>query len=160
MVSHLALGKVSELKTLYGNVCQKTIFSNCPFKVKKINNHKTVNINHFNTILNFLRGSKTFGESHNLKKMIDNNMTDNYLKQIKNSPKNVIVTVSNLTLNQIEFKSVDGCSFDDFRDWIWASSNYVPFMSLLVKNNFEYADGGFANLVLIEEAIRQGAARN
>jgi len=157
MVSHLALGKVSELKTLYGNVCQKTIFSNCPFKVKKINNYKTVSINHFNTILNFLRGSKTFGESYNLKKMIDNNMTDNLLQQIKDLPKEVIVTVSNLTLNQVEFKSINDCNFDDFRDWIWASSNYVPFMSLLVKNNLEYADGGFANLVPIEEAIRQGA---
>jgi len=157
MVSHLALGKVTELKTLYGSVCQKTIFSNCPFKVKKVNNQNTVSINHFNTLLNFLRGSKTFGESYNLKKMINNNMTDDYLQQIKDSTKNVIVTVSNLTLNQVEFKSVNDCSLDDFRDWIWASSNYVPFMSLLVKNSFEYADGGFANLVPIEEAIRQGA---
>lgn len=157
MVSHLALDKVLELKKLYSNVSQKTIFSNCPFKVKKVGNIKTVSINHFNTVLNFLSGSKTFGESYNLKKMIDKNMTDDYLQQIKNSHKNVIVTVSNLTLNQVEFKSIKDCSFDDFRDWIWASSNYVPFMSLLIKNNFEYADGGFANLVPIEEAIRQGA---
>jgi len=157
MISHLALGKVQELKTLYGHVCQKTIFSNCPFKIKKINNHKIVSINHFNTLLNFLRGSKTFGESYNLKKLIDNNIDDEHLQQIKNSPKNVIITVSNLTLNQVEFKSINDCNFDDFRDWIWASSNYVPFMSLLVKNNFEYADGGFANLVPIEEAIKNGA---
>ncbi len=65
--------------------------------------------------------------------------------------------MSNLTLNQVEFKSINDCSSNDFRDWMWASSNFVPFMSLLVKNNFEYADGGFANLVPIEEAIRQGA---
>jgi predicted patatin/cPLA2 family phospholipase len=157
MVSHLALGKVKELHELYSQVCQETIFSNCPFKIKKVNNHKTVSINHFNTVLNFIRGSKTFGESFNLKKLIDKNIVDPYLDQIKKSNKNVFVAVSNLTLNQVEFKSVKENSNNDFRDWIWASSNYVPFMSLLVKNKFEYADGGFANLVPIEEAIRQGA---
>jgi predicted patatin/cPLA2 family phospholipase len=49
------------------------------------------------------------------------------------------------------------CENKDFRDWIWASSNYIPFMSLLVKDHYEYADGGFANMVPIEEAIRRGA---
>ncbi len=157
MVSHLALGKVKELYELYSEVCQETIFSICPFKIKKINNHKTVSINHFSTILNFIRGSKTFGESLNLKKMIDKKIGDSYLDQIRNSNKNVFVTVSNLTLNQVELKSVKENSNEDFRDWIWASCNYIPFMSLLVKNNFEYADGGFASLVPIEEAIEQGA---
>ena len=157
MVTHLALGKVKELKTLYSNVCQKTIFSNCPFKIKKVNNYKTISINHLNTLLSFIRGSKTFGESFNLKKLIDNNISDEYMQLVKESDKNVLVTVSNLTLNQVEFKSLKDNSYEDFRDWIWASSNYVPFMSLLVKNHFEYADGGFANLVPIEEAIKQGA---
>ena len=71
MVSHLALGKIKELKKLYTNVSQATIFSSCPFKVKRINNYTTVSINHFNTLKNFIRGSKTFGESHNLKKLIN-----------------------------------------------------------------------------------------
>ncbi len=157
MVSHLALGKVQELKELYSDVSQSTIFSNCPFKIKKVNGHKTVSINHFNTILNFFRGSKTFGESMNLKKMINKKIVDIYLDEIRKSEKKVFVTVSNLTRNQVEFKSVKENGNDDFRDWIWASSNYIPFMSLLVKNNCEYADGGFASLVPIEEAIRQGA---
>ena len=60
-------------------------------------------------------------------------MTDAYLNKIKESPKNIIVTVSNLTKNQVEFKSINDFSFKDSRDWIWASSNFVPFMSLLVK---------------------------
>jgi len=157
MVSHLALGKVQELKELYSDVSQSTIFSNCPFKIKKVNGNKTVSINHFNTVLNFLRGSKTFGESLNLKKMINKKIVDTYLDEIRKSEKKVFVTVSNITRNKVEFKSVEENGNDDFRDWIWASSNYIPFMSLLVKNNCEYADGGFASLVPIEEAIRQGA---
>ena len=157
MVTHLALGKLDELKRIYSNVDQKTIFSNCPFKVKKQKGHITVGINHLNTVKNFIKGSKTFGESHNLKKMIDLNIKDDYLKEVKAIGKDIVVTVSNLTLNQAEFKTLDTGSNADFRDFIWASSNLVPFMSLLIKNNYEYADGGFANLVPIEEAIRRGA---
>ncbi len=157
MLTHLALGKLDELKDIYSNVDQNTIFSNCPFKIKKYKGHTTVGINHFNTIKNFLKGSKTFGESLHLKDMIDKTVKDNYLRKVKDQHKKILVTVSNLTLNQVEFKDLDDHTFDDFRDYIWASSNFVPFMSLLVKNNYEYADGGFANLVPIREAIRQGA---
>ena len=157
MISHLALGKIAELKKIYSNVNQRSIFSNCPFKVKKVNGFKTVSINHFNTLKNIIKGRKTFGESHHLKKLIDKNITDNFLQEIKDSEKNVLITVSNLTLNQIEYKSIKDNSYEDFRQWIWASCNYVPFMSLLIKNHFEYADGGFASLIPIEEAIKQGA---
>jgi len=157
MLTHLALGKVDELKQIYSNVDQHTIFSNCPFRIKKYKGHTTVGINHFNTIKNFLRGSKTFGESHNLREMINRNIKDEYLESVKNKGRELLVTVSNLTLNQVEFKSLEDHSFDDFRDFIWASSNFVPFMSLMVKNKYEYADGGFANLVPIHEAIRRGA---
>lgn len=157
MVSHLALGKVAELREIYSNVCQKSIFSNCPFKVKKINGFKTVSINHFNTLKNIFKGRKTFGESQNLKQLINSNITDTYIQQLKDSKKEVLVTVSNLTLNQTEYKSINKNSYEDFRDWIWASCNYIPFMSLLTKNHYEYADGGFASLVPIEEAIKNGA---
>lgn len=157
MVTHLALGKVAELKEIYSNVNQQTIFSNCPFKIKNDNGFITVSINHFNTISSFFRGRKTFGESLNLRKMIDTNIKDAYLDAIRASNKNVIVTVSNITLNTGEYKSLLECENDDFRDWIWASSNYIPFMSLMVKDHYEYADGGFANMVPIEEAIKRGA---
>ncbi len=157
MLTHLALGKVEELRDIYSNVDQHTIFSSCPFKIKTYKGHVTVGINHFNTLKNFLRGSKTFGESYHLKGMIDRTVTDEYLQAVKDSHKKLLVTVSNLTLNQVEFKGLNEHSFDDFRDFIWASSNFVPFMSLLIKNSYEYADGGFANMVPIQEAIQQGA---
>lgn len=157
MITHLALGKLEELNEIYSNVDQNTIFSICPFRIRKFKGHQVVSINHRNTLRNFVRGSKTFGESHNLKRMIDERITDEYLKAANGSEKKLLVTVSNLTRNRVEFKSLEESSFDDFRDFIWASSNFVPFMSLLTKNNYEYADGGFANLVPIHEAIRQGA---
>ena len=57
----------------------------------------------------------------------------------------------------MEYKSIRDCSYKDFCDWVWISANFVPFMSLVTKNGCEYADGGFGNLVPIEEAIHRGA---
>ncbi|MCL7764623.1 patatin-like phospholipase family protein [Polaribacter sp. Z014] len=157
MVSHLALGKLDELKELYTNVNQKTIFSNNPFKIKKVAGEKVVSIRHLNTIWNFLNGRKTFGESKNLRTLIKNKITKEIYDEIRENNKEVVVTVSNLTANQIEYKSINDCTYDDFCDWIWGSCNYVPFMSLLEKNNCQYADGGFGSLVPIREAILRGA---
>jgi predicted patatin/cPLA2 family phospholipase len=148
---------LSELKEIYTNVNQKTIFSNNPFKIKRIAGEKVISINHLNTFWNFLNGRKTFGESKNLRSLIKKKVTREMYDQIKAANKEVVVTVSNLSANQIEYKSINDCAYEDFCDWIWASCNYVPFMSLLEKNGQQYADGGFGSLIPIREAILRGA---
>ena len=157
MVSHLALDMLDELKELYTNVDQESIFSNNPFNIKKIGGEKIVSINHFNTIWNFLNGRKTFGESKKLRSLIKKKITKKMYEEVLKRDKEVVIAVSNLTANQIEYKSNTDCSYEDFCDWIWGSCNYVPFMSLLEKNNQQYADGGFGALVPIREAILRGA---
>jgi predicted patatin/cPLA2 family phospholipase len=157
LIAHLALGKLDELKTLYTSVNQRRIFSNNPFVVKTVHGEKVVSVNHLNTFWNFINGRRTFGESKNLRKFIKKNITEKYYNEIRESNKDIIVTVSNLTTNQVEYKSIKDHSYLDFCDWIWGSCNYVPFMSLLRKNGYEYADGGFGCLVPIREAILRGA---
>ncbi|MBL4939468.1 MAG: patatin-like phospholipase family protein [Lutibacter sp.] len=157
MVSHLALGKVDELKNIYTNVSQKTIFSNNPFTIKKVHGEKIITINYLNTLWNFMNGRKTFGESKNLRKFIKKTITEEMFLQIIDDNIEVVVTVSNLSANKVEYKSINDCTYDDFCDWIWASCNYAPFMSLLVKNGCQYADGGFGCIVPIKEAILRGA---
>ena len=157
MISHLALHKLDELKELYTNVNQDSIFSNNPFSIRSVDGQKIVSINHFNTLWNFLNGRKTFGESKNLRKLIAKNITKEMYDEIRSSEKEIVVTVSNLTTNRIEYKSNKDCTYEDFCDWIWGSCNYVPFMSLLEKDHCQYADGGFGTLVPIREAILRGA---
>lgn len=157
MVSHLALGKIDELKEIYTNVNQRTIFSNSPFVIKKVHGEKVITINHLNTIWNFINGRKTFGESKNLRKLIKSKVTEKIYNEVKEQQKEVVVTVSNITSNEIEYKSINDCSYNDFCDWIWASCNYIPFMSLLQKNGCQYADGGFGCIIPIREAILRGA---
>ncbi|XRE44875.1 hypothetical protein ACIVBQ_003079 [Tenacibaculum discolor] len=157
MVSHLALGMVDELKEVYTSVDQKAIFSNSPFRVRSVHGEKVVSIRHRNTFWNFLNGRKTFGESKNLRKLISKSVTREMYDEIRRLNKEVVVTVSNLTANQIEYKSILECEYEDFCDWIWGSCNYVPFMSLLEKDHCQYADGGFGSLIPIREAIARGA---
>ena len=89
--------------------------------------------------------------------MIAETLTEAEFNHLKASTKDVVVTVSNLSLNQVEYKSINDFSYEDFIDWIWISCNYIPFMSLVKKGNCEYADGGFGSMVPIEEAINRGA---
>lgn len=92
-----------------------------------------------------------------MRKLIEKTFTENEFNTLKASEKEVVVTVSNLSLNQVEYKSVNDFEYQDFLDWIWISSNYTPFMSLAKKDGCEYADGGFGSMVPIEEAINRGA---
>ncbi|AKA36456.1 patatin-like phospholipase family protein [Flagellimonas lutaonensis] len=157
LISHLALNKIDKIKEIYSSVDQDSIFSSCPFVIKRKHGQEMIAINHWNVLRNFMKGSKTFGESENLRELIRRSITPEEFNLLKNSTTDVVVTVSNLSLNQVEYKSINDCTYDDYCDWIWISSNYTPFMSLVRKNGCEYADGGLGSLVPIEEAIKRGA---
>lgn len=157
LISHLALQKIKKIKEIYTSVNQESIFSNCPFIIQKKHGVENIAIDHWNVLKNFYRGSKTFGESHNLLQLIKNTLTVEEFEILKKGPKEIVVTVSNLSLNQVEYKSINDCTYEEFCEWIWISCNYTPFMSLVRKNGCEYADGGLGNMVPIEEAIKRGA---
>ncbi len=157
LVSHLALGKVEKIKEVYTNVTQDDIFNVCPFIVKSKRGVETIGIHHFNVLKNFFKGSKTFGESYNLKALIKEKVTELEFIELIEKNVEVVVTVSNLSLNQVEYKSIKDFSYEEFCEWIWISCNYTPFMSLVKKNGCEYADGGLGAMVPIEEAIKRGA---
>lgn len=157
LISHLGLKKTEKIQSIYTSVTQDSIFSNCPFTIQRKYGIATIGINHRNVLKNFLRGRKTFGESLNLLELIKNSITEAEFDTLKNGPVDVVVTVSNLTLNQVEYKSINDFDYETFCEWIWISCNYIPFMSLVRKNGCEYADGGLGCMVPIEEAIRRGA---
>jgi predicted patatin/cPLA2 family phospholipase len=157
LISHLALGKLKKIREIYTSVTQQQIFSNCPFTIERKYGIATIGIHHWNVLRNFLKGSKTFGESHNLLRLIRNSLTPDEFKALQNGPRDLLVTVSNLSLNQVEYKSIKDFDYDSFCEWIWVSCNYIPFMSLVRKDGCEYADGGLGSMVPIEEAIQRGA---
>ena len=157
LIPHLALGNVSKIKSIYTNVDMSKIFDVNPFLVKNKNGTDIVTINHFNVIWQFLKGKRTFGESKKLLFYIKKNFTKSDFEKLKAMQMDVVITVTNLSRNEAEYKSIHDCTYIEFCEWIWISSNYIPFMSLVTKNNDEYGDGGFSSLVPIREAINRGA---
>ncbi len=155
LIPCLALGEIERIKHVYTNVSQKQIFNVSPFVMRG----EKIKINHFNTIRMFLKRSKTFGESKNLLKLIKNTFSVEEYEELKVRGKKLVVTTANISTNQMECKSSEDYEYDDFCDWMWASSNVVPFMSIVEKDGFEYADGGYGSLVPIKEAIRMGATQ-
>ena len=157
LIPQLALGGLDQLHHAYTNVKQTDIFSVNPFIVRKKDNREYVSINFLTTLLQFLKRRRTFGESKALRKTIKKYFSEEDYKNILDSGKEVIVSVSNLSRNRVEYKSIRDYTYEEFVDWIWISSNYIPFMSLVEKNGFEYGDGGLGSIVPIREAIRRGA---
>jgi NTE family protein len=158
LIPHLALGKVDKIYNIYSNVNMRSIFDISPFVVKNKNTEQeVVTINHFNVLKQFLKGKRTFGESHKLFEYIQENFTRQEFEQLKYSACDVVVTVTNLSKNEVEYKSIDDYDYEEFCEWIWISCNYIPFMSLVTKNGYDYGDGGFSSLVPIREAIQRGA---
>lgn len=157
LVPLLAAGEVERIKEVFTTVTQKDIFKRNPFIIKKRGQIFTTRINYFNTLRMYLKKEKTFGDSANLRKLIDRTFLKADFNKIRKSKKELIVTVCNLTSHTTEYKSLHDCCYGDFCDWMWISANFVPFMSIAIKDGHEYADGGYGDYLPIHPAIDLGA---
>jgi predicted patatin/cPLA2 family phospholipase len=157
LVPHLAVNDLNKLYDIFTNVQQHDIFSISPFVQRKKGDREYVSIDFINSLWQFIKRKRTFGESKALKRNIRRNFTEEEFNKIKSIKHDVVVTVSNLSLNQVEYKSINDFSYEEFCNWIWISCNYIPFMSLAKVDGYEYADGGLGCVVPIREAILRGA---
>jgi NTE family protein len=157
LIPHLALGNIGKLRSIYTNVNMNQIFDINPFIIKKKKGIEYVTINHFNMVRQFFRGKRTFGESRKLREFIKASISVSEFQHLQSLAIDVVVTVTNISKNEAEYKSIKNCTYDEFCDWIWISSNYIPFMSIVKKEGCEYGDGGFSSLIPIREAINRGA---
>jgi len=157
LIPHLAVNNIPKLYNIFTQVQQHDIFSVSPFVQRKKGDREYVSIDFINSLWQFIRMRRTFGESHALRRNIKRNFTEAEYEKIKAEKTDVVVTVSNLSMNTVEYKSINDCTYEEFCHWIWISCNYIPFMSIAKVNGFEYADGGLGCVVPIREAIKRGA---
>ncbi|HLV39154.1 patatin-like phospholipase family protein [Xanthomarina sp.] len=157
LIPHLAVDNIPKLYDIFTNVQQHDIFSVSPFVQRKKGDREYVSIDFINSLWQFVRRRRTFGESNALRRSIKRNFTREEFFKIRAEKSDVVVTVSNLSMNTVEYKSINDCTYEEFCHWIWISCNYIPFMSIAKVNGFEYADGGLGCVVPIREAINRGA---
>ncbi len=157
LVPHIAAGKIDKIHDVFSEVKQSNIFSVDPFRIRKKGDREYVSINYLNSLWQFIKMKRTFGESKALKRYLKKHFTEEEYHFIRSTKEDVVITVSNLSKNNVEYKSIKECTYDEFCEWIWISCNYIPFMSLAKVDGFEYADGAFGCVVPIREAIQRGA---
>jgi predicted patatin/cPLA2 family phospholipase len=171
-------GDIPKLKEGYTTVTNKDIWTNNPFKVTDNNKGKVkAELNVWSVIKNLLpsfrlrknkkfpflkikkiNGGISFGNSSNLLGLIKRFMSQKeYLRVKEELGKELIVCVVNATLKKVEYKSSTNWGYDDFCEWTQASCSAYPFMSPVLKNDFQYIDGGVLETVPIQEAIKRGA---
>ncbi|WP_223033305.1 patatin-like phospholipase family protein [Hanstruepera marina] len=157
LVPHLAVDNIPKLYDIFTNVQQHDIFSVSPFVQRKKGDREYVSIDFVNSLWQFIRLKRTFGESKALRRNVRKNFTREEYEIVKTTKHDLVVTVSNLSKNRVEYKSIKDCTYEEFCNWIWISCNYIPFMSIAKVNGYEYADGGLGCVVPIREAIKRGA---
>jgi len=159
LVPFISIKKMDVLKKAYTTVKQEDIFKVSPFKIMSdAKGVIKVGIDFKNVLWNVLfRGKKSFGDASNLKKLIKKFMSEKDYRKIKDSHRDVICVTTNITLGKSEYKSTKEYGYEDFCDWMVASSTVPPFMGVVEKDGFEYADGSVLEHNAIQEAINRGA---
>jgi len=171
-------GDIEKLKTAYTTVENKDIWKINPFKENDNNKGKVkVELNFWAVIRNQLptwsfiktdkfpwfklkkeSGGISFGDSSNLLDLIKRFMSQKeYLRVKEELDKELVVCVVNATIKKVEYKSSENWGYDDFCEWTQASCSAYPFMSPVLKNDFQYIDGGILETTPIQEAIIRGA---
>jgi len=171
-------GDIDKLKTAYTTVENKDIWKINPFKETDNNKGKVkVELNFWAVIRNQLpswsfvktdkipwfklkkeNGGISFGDSSNLLDLIKRFMSQKeYLRVKEELDKELVVCVVNATIKKVEYKSSTNWGYDDFCEWTQASCSAYPFMSPVLKNDFQYIDGGILETTPIQEAISRGA---
>jgi predicted patatin/cPLA2 family phospholipase len=169
---------IEKLKEGYTTITNKDIWKINPFKIKDNSNGKIkMSLNWWNVIRNTtprfkikfnkkfpfisiekISGNISFGDSSNLLKTIKRFMTEKEYQMVRDDLKReLVVCVVNATLKQIEYKSSTNWGYKDFCEWTKASCSAYPFMNPVVKNEYQYIDGGVLEPVPIQEAIDRGA---
>ena len=112
LIPNLALSNIEKMHDIYTNVNQQNIFSLSPFKVRYKEGEEFIQIHHLNVLLQLIKGKRTFGESKRLRKLIKKSFSEAEFEELKASEKDVIVTVTNLTLNKVEYKSIKDFNYE------------------------------------------------
>lgn len=150
MAPLIAAGKFDVLKEAYTKVQDFDVYKVNPIFNKA---HKQ-RINILNAIWRVIRGKKGLGDTSKLKTMIRKYFTRKTYNYLRDYGIDVIVVVYNMTNKEIEYKSVLIETYDDFCDWIYASTCVPIFVDPFTKNNCIYVDGGLVENTALKLAVK------
>ncbi len=165
MSPFVVLREWSDLKAAFTSINEDNIFDKCWYKPKPIS--KSGKIRKLPILITLLLGQRSIATSNAARKMIDDFFPEIYYQRIARQNKEVIVGTQNLSQipSQIHYFSSVYETHDDFKDWMWCSSSFPFFTSIVKKNwkdeegNFhigEWGDGGLGDLVGLDQLKNKG----
>lgn len=152
MAPLVALGEYGRLCEAYTSVVQSDIFDWNPFR-------RNGKLHIPKALWRVVSGKNTLGDSGALRRTIDRFLTENDYVEITRRGKQVIVACQEIRREpeRIEYFSSTDTAFEDFKDFMWASSNVPIVTSLMEKNGGEYTDAGASELLSLCQVIQMGA---
>ncbi len=157
MAPLIVLNDFATLKRAYTSVEQKDIFNLNPF------NTTTGNLRPLNAAWRALRGKPSFGESKNLRTLLDTFLTKKRYEQIRNAAGKLefVVCVVDLKSGSVGYRSSRNITQpEQMKDWMWASANEPLFMSYYNVADSAFVDGGVRENVPLTAAYHYARAHN
>jgi NTE family protein len=173
MASLVSLRKWDVLKEAYTSVTNESIFDKKWYRPNVFK--KNGSLNYFSLLYVLLgrlfgrnNSLNTLATTHNMRSLIDKFITEEDYNVIKNLNKEVVVAAVNINElpAKLHYFSSNDQSFEDFKDWTWASAN-APFVTTLLEKKWydketdkwyigEWTDGGLIELAPFDYVLESG----
>ncbi len=150
------LGEHKRLAEMYTNLTQKSITETSVFKKNGMPN---VPLIVYKALRSLITKEKSLGKSKALRQRIEDNYTLQDFNRLKKLTKKIHIGCYSLTCEELVWFNNVTSTFDDFKDWMWASANPPIVFSTLTKPRTENAiyedwcDGGLASVVPVFKAL-------
>jgi hypothetical protein len=139
------LGEFDVLKEAYTSLSPNFIYNVNPFNKKgRLSIYKSVFRVIFSMITSKIPRMRILGigDTESLRDLIEDYYTDNFHSRLTQMDKKVIVSVFNLTLRKVEYKTLNDLSYEDACDWMWLSTLAPLFTTPKYKDGYLYCDAG------------------
>ena len=159
IVPFVAASNIKELKNVFSSIQMDDIFTTNPFKYENQSGGIwKYTISYWNVLKNIvLKKQSSLGDSSMLRnKTIPKYFSEDLYNKIILSDKDLKIMVVNISTGEVEKKDIREYTYEQFMDWMWASTCAPPFMSIAEIENCHYTDGGVLNQVPIKQAITDG----
>ena len=156
----VALREWEMLKFAYINTDNSMVYDRVWYKPYPVS--KTGKLRKLPVIISLILGQNTVATTKRVKKSIDSFFTENHFNELRRQNKEVIVASQNFaqTPSRVHFFNNIDTNFEDFKDWMWCSSN-LPFFSSIIKKSWRngddkfhvglWGDGGFTDFVGLDQ---------
>lgn len=173
MATFVTLRKWDVLKEAYTSVTNESIFDRKWYRPHVFTKKGKLNIfSIFYVLINRMFGRRnslnTLATSNNMKKLINKFLTEEDFNTVKNLNKEVVVGAVNINEypSEVHYFSTDNESYEDFKDWCWASAN-APFVTTLLEKKWydkeddkwymgEWTDGGLTEIAPFDYVLQKG----